>query len=827
VADSLIVGGLIELLGGGAGVQSSLPLCDGATFTLSPGFDLGAPQPVVDIVESLILNGERPYGTRASNRTIKLPVAITAPDRTTLAGARETLLELIDQQTWTLTWTRDGGLPLILDCFRASPSTPAYDLIDAQQFSDGIEIAFQALPYGRSDTANQLSFSSPITGTTAPPSAVTLDSFSSVSGTDWSQSTQAITGSYSAFWNPGSGGSGKDVGSEGVASYSASAAGVDITGLVSVGLWAGFGSSYYYYSGFPPVTFAITLHDGTGHTLSLGTTKSVTVSDSISKPAWTYITAHIPQGNPSFAYDDITSYSISLWNSSNGELVNVVAYLNDLQAVPVSATAAAGTRGTIYSLAGITGTAPAPISLQFQQASATATDTFSSPGAFTWDAPAGVTTGAVGTTAGTSAGGGATGSGAVGGGAGGAEWAFEPEVPFTPGNPYGGFVGAGGIGVSGADGNAGQNSYFTGDGGVLVEANTGQPGHANGTPGPGGTGSLNTQHSGGGAGAAGVASSHGGGAGSAGGPISAGNPGSGATGGAAVSGGGKGGNGQTASSGNGTAGSAPGGGGGGARSSGTAKAGGNGAAGQVSITYASPTPFSTLVAHRPGPDSPASLTPFLSVGSGGDVPNGSTLYPVPSLVSGISASFGGTYSFMLTAASWASASSAHTVTITVYQYEYASGPSITAQVSRTFTPSTDVTNGMVTIGELTLPVADIAPDNTAASFAVAVTDNFTSTRYLDCLILDTQGQTCWVNLPSTEYPIMYVDEPASDRDLGRVMGSAFGRSQAVSVLANSFVSGGPLTVDPGNANTLLCYSMTGVPSLAAYYSPRWFLDRLS
>jgi hypothetical protein len=152
---------------------------------------------------------------------------------------------------------------------------------------------------------------------------------------------------------------------------------------------------------------------------------------------------------------------------------------------------------------------------------------------------------------------------------------------------------------------------------------------------------------------------------------------------------------------------------------------------------------------------------------------------------------------------------------------------VTAQVSRTFTPSADVTNGMVTIGELTLPVADIAPDNTGANFAVAVTDTNTSDRFLDCLILDTQGQTTWVNLPSAEYPIFYIDEPTSDRDLGRVMGSAFGRSQAVSVLADSFVSGGPLTVDPGGPNTLLCYSMTGVPSLAAYYSARWFLDRLS
>ena len=119
--DSLVLGNQIEVLGGG--VPSVNPLFPGAVFRLQPGADPGAPQPTTDFVASLILDGERPFGRRASNRTIVLPIWITAPNRQILAAAREGLEQLVDQDIWTITWTRDpsagnpGGkrLPLILD----------------------------------------------------------------------------------------------------------------------------------------------------------------------------------------------------------------------------------------------------------------------------------------------------------------------------------------------------------------------------------------------------------------------------------------------------------------------------------------------------------------------------------------------------------------------------------------------------------------------------------------------------------------------------------------------------------------------------------------
>src|ERR1700743_1781426 len=103
--DSLSIANSVELLGGG--VYSQNPNCLNAQFRLQPGSDPGAPQPTTDFVASLLLDGERPFGRRASNRTIKLPIWITAPTRQVLAAAREFLQQTIDQDYFTITWTRD------------------------------------------------------------------------------------------------------------------------------------------------------------------------------------------------------------------------------------------------------------------------------------------------------------------------------------------------------------------------------------------------------------------------------------------------------------------------------------------------------------------------------------------------------------------------------------------------------------------------------------------------------------------------------------------------------------------------------------------------
>jgi len=517
----------------------------------------------------------------------------------------------------------------------------------------------------------------------------------------------------------------------------------------------------------------------------------------------------------------------------------------------------------------------------------TAAVVFTSPGTTTWTCPAGVTT--VFAECWGSGGSAGTGySGGNGCGGSGGEYAAQ-NVAVTPGNNYSYTVAAGGTSVTGTQlsGHNGASSTFTGDSGVTVTAHGGLAGPANNSQtGPaGGSGSTNAVHFNGGAGGGGAYAGAGGG--SSAGSAAAGNPGSnGGSGGTAPTGGGNGGAGTGQSGGNGsagmapggggggtyfgsttsgagangqvrltypggaptnngaaavagggaggagggssntpgTAGSQPGGGGGGGDSAGSTEAGGAGGAGKLIVTPYTSAAFKTLIAHRPGRWSPVQLNPFVPVGAGLVAP-GSTEYTVPSLVTGVNADFNGTYTVLLTNFSFNSPSSSRTVTVTVRQYEASGGAHYDTAVSATFIPNTQAINGLLVVGTLTLPLKAVAADNTAGYYTVLVGDTNSSDRWYDCLFLDTQGQTIILNEPTTGYINYYFDEPDPCHDLGNYLGSQVGRPQAISVMDALTVSGGPLTIEPGQ-NTLMAYAQEGAPSIAVTYWPRWHAERL-
>lgn len=212
MTDSLIIGDQIELLGGGA--VSAIAACAGAVFHLGNGYDLGVPDPTSDYVESLIMDGERPVGRRASNRVISLPVTIIVPpaianQRLVLDAAEEVLLRLIDQAEFTLRWTRDDGpsataLPLVFDCYRASQAAPTYDVRIERQGVKVLTVSFPAAPYGRSAEPVTVDFPSPLVGRAAPPGALTLDNFTAISGTADSAANW-LTAQQSGFDGPNHG----------------------------------------------------------------------------------------------------------------------------------------------------------------------------------------------------------------------------------------------------------------------------------------------------------------------------------------------------------------------------------------------------------------------------------------------------------------------------------------------------------------------------------------------------------------------------------------------------------------------------------------------
>jgi hypothetical protein len=1072
MSDSLVVAGAIELLGGG--VASTIPACAGAIFRLQQGFDLNAPQPTTDFVASLILDGERPFGRRASNRTITLPIVIIGTSRQNLAAAREVLEQAIDQDQWTLTWTRDPStntsgvaLPMILDCFRAQPTQPIYaTLTEKQLLMASLTLTIPALPYGRSDVQQQIAFASPVPASPPPPpAAVTLDTYSSIASTQCTQSTQCIVGPYTACWDPDSGLVGDPGGQHTPFTYGpvTLSSPVNLTGLTALQHWVGLGSRYYpnldYRGRSAGVQVAVTLTDTSGNTLSFSRPNlRLAVTPVFSAPVFTRITIPVPQGSTTFNYAAVISYSLTITNRQYPvpRLGWVTCYLDHLAAVPPSTQASPVTRGYLYTLAGIQGTARAPVSLTFQQPPTAGTPTtLSAAGAGSYTVPAGTAWLAVQATGGGGAGSTMTASG-NGGGGGGAEYAAEnvfpaspaqlipysvgaggtpgaaplpgqasvfgpgpsgslqviangglsaaensPDgaaggsgsgnsiehpggagrtnpsgtvgggggssagpsaagnypvgtgsvlfttpgttmwtcpagvtqifaecwgagggagaagsfgkgagggggeyrasyIPVTPGTSYPAVAGSGGSGGSGSggggqSGNPGGQSSFTGDGGNEVIAEPGQGGEGaawyggGGYGGSGGTGNVSNS-----GGQGGSANPYSGGGGSSAGPSAGGNtggvpggaapppgggaggsgsgPGAGAgtagtapggggggtyesgyaagaggkgqvrltypassgaptnLGGAAVAGGGAGGLGGGTAGTAGSPGSAPGGGGGAGDSGGSTVQGGSGGAGQIIVTPYASQPFKSLIVHRPPLGAPKTFQPLVSVGAGGDAPDGTHQYPMPQLIGGVNATFQGTYTLYLIAASWsggATSTTDRTITVTVTQYEYGGGASYPLSTAPVVLSPSQITNGIVTAGVLTLPVKQVAADNTGGYFTVSVTDSNTSDRFYDLIFLDTQGSSVVINEPSNGYINYYIDEADPVTSLGAIMGSQLGRPDAISVTDVATISGPGLCVEPADGdNQIFVYSADGVaPSVACGFFPHWFFDR--
>jgi hypothetical protein len=187
VPDSLVIGNIIELLGGG--VPSNHPLCAGAEFRLSPGWDFSSPQYAADQVATLLLGGGLPLGQHVDNRHPRFPVTIIVPasgngidaDRATLAGAREVLTQAVSADRWQMVWNREGGLPMLFDCFHADPVVVTWSLpVENTALACQMEISFAAMPYARSDSVELIPFNSPSTGWVTPPASVVIDDFNTI-----------------------------------------------------------------------------------------------------------------------------------------------------------------------------------------------------------------------------------------------------------------------------------------------------------------------------------------------------------------------------------------------------------------------------------------------------------------------------------------------------------------------------------------------------------------------------------------------------------------------------------------------------------------------
>ena len=665
----------------------------------------------------------------------------------------------------------------------------------------------------------------------------------------WTRSTQAATGSFSARWS-------RKIRDNPTYDHILTAP-VDITGVSKWMFWFGLGTSPsqwpVWHTG--TVSFSVTLYDATGQSVSFGIKRKCHASALEGSPHWQLISAHIPQLASGFDYTTLSRYVISAWNlwdprkiQSTGKPAGPVlqsgCYINLVRSAPTSVGSPVN-RTAFYQLPGTVGTARSPMSLQIAPgpSSFSTIAEFTTPGVNAFTTGVGVTKIDKSETWAAGGGGAGEGTGTGGGGGGGAgEYAMELNIPVLASTSYPATVGAAGAGGAvGSQGSNGGDSFWSGQSGPVVRAHGGKGGwqSASWGGGKGGTGSTNYVHNDGGNGRQsnvnGLDGNRGGGGGSSGGPAAAGRDATGRQGSGAVTDGGPGGDGGnefvTPHAGA-TPTTGPGGGGGGANVTGS-NAGAAGRNGKVRLTYGASglIPLQSVLVHSPGRDEPDAYVPVCPVGSGADVPNGSTEYQIPDL-GNLNARYAGTYTMFLVASSFSSPGSSRNLTVQMRQYPYSGGAAVTQNVVRNgLTPSTDLlgTQTYVDMGPVTLPLADIPPGSLSPYFACTVTSTLTADRFLDMILISTQGDFVMINVGSgSVLNNIWVDAPDAARNLGRVLGSNADRDQAVSILQYvERFSGGPLAIYPDGFNRLLLYSAQGAPALIASYGPRWWTERLS
>jgi hypothetical protein len=339
--DSLLVAGLVELLGGGQILQYGPG--QGAKIMLYTGSNFGSPVIDNDAVQSLLLDGERPYGERASNRTIKLPILIHAPGRIKLLQAREQLLQLVDQEAWELTYQPDGFNPMVWTCFRATITPQTTPRQERQDYAL-LDLEFSAFPYGRSTDLQTIPIVQASGSQVAP---IIIDAFDDANvGAGWfTDNVNKIQGSRSIY----------NLSAKPIAA-SRNFAAKDLSQMTSLRVWTTMGPKGNSRG------FWLVLFDSQGHVYNAGLAEKTLRGNY----AWDRIDWRLTP-TADFDLTQVTGYRLS---------VSGPVYLDQLTAVPKWQQTQVTSRGAVVTVPGVQGTARAPINLQLSWASTNARQQF-------------------------------------------------------------------------------------------------------------------------------------------------------------------------------------------------------------------------------------------------------------------------------------------------------------------------------------------------------------------------------------------------------------------------------------------------------------------
>lgn len=217
--------------------------------------------------------------------------------------------------------------------------------------------------------------------------------------------------------------------------------------------------------------------------------------------------------------------------------------------------------------------------------------------------------------------------------------------------------------------------------------------------------------------------------------------------------------------------------------------------------------FTNLLLHSPpvGQNPDTTILAGLSGGGSATVPSAKMKYD-------------STYSVVVAFSTTATAS--RTITVTVTQNIGA------GFVSQAITTTVSGPQFLLSVGEITLPLMAIPPENTICSTTIAVTSSNVTDAFTDVALCDTQGQTILINGMGSTNTRAYVDQPDPLVGIGDVYQSATDRTGAFSAMQFAVISGGPMLFEPGD-NRLLLLSTAGAPNVTVSLYPQYLDEALA
>ena len=318
------------------------------------GWDRGAPSPSVAEIQSTVLDGAVVSGLASGNRQPQFTLLVRAANRLALAATTNQILQYVDQQAWTMTFTPDGGLPVIYDCYRATSSISS-TLLEDLQLTQEISIKCEALPYGRSPTLQSFALIA------SPPVVVddytTLPTITPTTPNNWSTASSVST--YAYF----TGTTSLEINPSVISQHNVPAVTVARTGLsISLASGAQYATLAVLFQSLSTITTAWSLTVTVG-----GVNYTATSSDPVGPSIWATIKFTFPTTIPA---GTLTAYSLTIppWTDKSG--VDQM-YIDDLSTMLASATRSLSSLGDEFILPSILGSARTPVNLQLTAPSGT------------------------------------------------------------------------------------------------------------------------------------------------------------------------------------------------------------------------------------------------------------------------------------------------------------------------------------------------------------------------------------------------------------------------------------------------------------------------